>query len=121
MTIKNNAAVAAFTALGQESRLNIFRLIVQRADRGVTPSEVIELLGIPGATLSFHLKELHHAGLISVQRQGRSLVYRPDLAFVAGLVAFLSENCCGGQPCELPSGIATVALPGRSRKAPIRT
>jgi ArsR family transcriptional regulator, arsenate/arsenite/antimonite-responsive transcriptional repressor len=99
--MKNLNAVLAFTALGQESRLNIFRLIVQRADRGVTPSELIELLGIPAATLSFHLKELAHAGLISFERQGRSLVYRPQTDFVNQLIDFLSENCCGGKPCGL--------------------
>jgi ArsR family transcriptional regulator len=99
--MKNSDAISAFTALGQESRLNIFRLIVQRADRGVTPSELIELLGIPAATLSFHLKELTHARLISFERQSRSLVYRPKADFVNRLIDFLSENCCGGAPCSL--------------------
>ncbi len=99
--LKNNVAVAAFTALGQESRLNVFRLIVQRANTGVTPSEIVVLLGIPAATLSFHLKELSNAGLIDVTRDGRNLIYRPQFSLVEGLVDFLSENCCGGAPCEL--------------------
>lgn len=97
--MKNANAIAAFNALGQESRLNIFRLVVQRADTGVTPSEMVELLGIPAATLSFHLKELLSAGLLSVERQSRSLIYRPQLEFMNELVGFLSENCCGGRPC----------------------
>ncbi len=101
--MKNTSAVLAFTALGQESRLNVFRLIVQRADTGVTPSELIELLGIPGATLSFHLKELTNAGLISFERQSRSLIYRPQTAFIRDLIAFLAENCCGGLPCDITS------------------
>lgn len=99
--MRNNTAVTAFTALGQESRLNVFRLIVQRADQGVTPSEIVVLLGIPAATLSFHLKELTHAGLIRATRDGRNLIYRPKVGFVEELVSFLSENCCGGKPCAL--------------------
>lgn len=99
--MKNSLAVIALTALGQESRLNVFRLIVQRANKGVTPSELVVLLGIPAATLSFHLKELSHAGLIVVTRDGRRLIYRPNFKLVEDLVAFLSENCCGGEPCSL--------------------
>jgi ArsR family transcriptional regulator, arsenate/arsenite/antimonite-responsive transcriptional repressor len=63
--MKNTDAITAFLALGQESRLNIFRLIVQRGDEGLTPSQIIEKLGIPNATLSFHLKELVQADLHS--------------------------------------------------------
>jgi ArsR family transcriptional regulator, arsenate/arsenite/antimonite-responsive transcriptional repressor len=103
--LKNTIAVAAFTALGQESRLNVFRLIVQRADVGVTPSEIVVLLGIPAATLSFHLKELSHAGLIDATRDGRSLIYRPRAGFVEELVSFLAENCCGGKPCAMTKPI----------------
>ena len=99
--MKNDVAVSAFTALGQESRLNVFRLIVQRANKGVTPSEMVMLLGIPAATLSFHLKELLNAGLVRVTREGRNLIYQPEFAFVNNLVNFLSENCCGGEPCAI--------------------
>jgi DNA-binding transcriptional ArsR family regulator len=112
--MKNNTAVTAFTALGQESRLNVFRLIVQRANVGVTPSEIIELLGIPGATLSFHLKELTNAGLISYERQSRSLIYKPEPKFINELVEFLSENCCDGQPCGMPLK-GSVSLAGKRK------
>jgi predicted transcriptional regulator len=95
----NVDAIQAFLALGQESRLNIFRLIVQRGDTGLSPSEIIEGLGIPNATLSFHLKELSKANLINVERQGRTLIYRPNAKLVQDLSHFLLENCCGGQSC----------------------
>jgi DNA-binding transcriptional ArsR family regulator len=97
----NPEATLAFGALGHETRLNIFRLLVQRANAGVTPSEIIELLGIPAATLSFHLKELSHANLIQSTRDGRQLIYRPRFEFVDQLVSFLSENCCNGEPCAI--------------------
>lgn len=97
--MKNNEAIAAFLALGQESRLNIFRLIVQRGATGLTPSELVETLGIPNATLSFHLKELSRANLLLVERQGRHLIYRPNATLVQSLSSFLLENCCGGKPC----------------------
>jgi ArsR family transcriptional regulator len=99
--MKNSVAVSAFTALGQESRLNVFRLIVQRADKGVTPSELVVLLGIPAATLSFHLKELSNAGLVQVVREGRNLIYKPQFDLVNSLIDFLSDNCCSGNPCSL--------------------
>ncbi|MEY3632882.1 MAG: hypothetical protein RI937_1080 [Pseudomonadota bacterium] len=116
--MKNTSAVLAFTALGQESRLNVFRLIVQRGDKGVTPSEIIELLGIPGATLSFHLKELTNAGLISSERQSRSLIYRPQPAFIQDLINFLSENCCGGQPCGITASAEVLLAPKLKRSKP---
>ncbi len=105
--MKNSVAVSAFTALGQESRLNVFRLIVQRANKGVTPSEMVVLLGIPAATLSFHLKELLSAGLVRVTREGRNLIYQPEFALINELVGFLSENCCGGEPCALNAALLT--------------
>ncbi len=97
--MNNQDAIAAFLALGQETRLNIFRLIVQRGASGLTPSDLLEQLGIPNATLSFHLKELARAGLLQVERQSRHLIYRPNAALVQSLSNFLLEDCCGGLPC----------------------
>ena len=97
--MKNTNAVQAFLALGQESRLNIFRLIVQRGDIGLTPTQIIEKLGIPNATLSFHLKELVQANLLLVERQSRNLIYRPNAELVQDLSTFLLDNCCGGKEC----------------------
>ena len=97
--MKNTDAVSAFLALGRESRLNIFRLIVQKGDVGLTPSQIVEKLGIPNATLSFHLKELVQANLLLVERQSRNLIYRPNAALVQELSTFLLDNCCGGKSC----------------------
>lgn len=98
--MKNIDAIKAFLALGQETRLNIFRLIVQRGDTGLTPSEIIEKLGVANATLSFHLKELVSAELLTVERHSRNLIYRPNASLVQELSGFLLENCCGGNSCE---------------------
>ena len=97
--MKNNDAVNAFLALGQESRLHVFRLIVPKGDVGLTPTQIHEMLGIPNATLSFHLKELMQAQLITQERQSRNLIYRPNAVHTAALVEFLLDNCCGGQSC----------------------
>jgi DNA-binding transcriptional ArsR family regulator len=97
--MENKTAVKAFLALGQESRLNVFRLIVQKGNVGVTPKDIVEVLGIPNATLSFHLKELVQADLIVVERVGRNLFYRPNPTMINELSAFLMENCCGGESC----------------------
>jgi len=80
--MKNPDVIKVFLALGQETRLNIFRLIVQRGDMGLTPGQIIEILGIPNATLSFHLKELVTANLLLVERQSRNLIYRPNAKLV---------------------------------------
>ena len=97
--MENKIAIKAFLALGQESRLNVFRLIVQKGDIGLTPKDIIEKLGIPNATLSFHLKELVQAGLIVVERVSRNLFYRPNPSIINELSAFLMENCCSGKGC----------------------
>lgn len=99
--MKNTEAIQAFIALGQDSRLNIFRLIVQRGDVGLTPTQIIEKLGIPNATLSFHLKELLQANLLIVKRQSRNLIYRPNAQMVQNLSDFLLDNCCGGKSCTI--------------------
>ena len=97
--MKNTDAINAFLALGQESRLNVFRLIVQKGDVGLSPGQIIEKLGIPNATLSFHLKELLNANLLLVERQSRNLIYRPNARLVQDLSGFLLENCCNGKSC----------------------
>jgi len=89
-------AVAALAALAQETRLDVFRLLVRAGGDGATPGEIAETLGIAPPTLSFHLKELKGAGLVQVRREGRSLLYAPDFAAMRRLVAYLGDNCCQG-------------------------
>lgn len=92
-----NDALAGLAALAQESRLDIFRLLVEGGPEGLAAGDIGSRLALPGATLSFHLKELRQAGLIACRREGRSLIYAPDFAAMDSLVAYLTENCCGGR------------------------
>lgn len=89
-------ATAALAALGHPTRLAVFRLLVEAGPGGHTPGEIMDALSLPGATLSFHLKELAAAGLIDGEAQGRHIAYRADFGAMNGLVEFLTRNCCGG-------------------------
>ena len=100
--MENITAVQLLAALAQESRLSIFRLLVQHGESGLPVSKISEALGgMAGATLSFHLKELSHAGLIVAEQQGRFIFYKANLAQMKNLMDFLTANCCQGQPCAL--------------------
>jgi len=94
-------AIAALAALAQATRLRAFRALVQAGPEGLTPTALAGRLEASAATLSFHLKELHRAGLISQERDGRHLIYRADFARMNSLLGYLTEHCCEGQPCEL--------------------
>lgn len=94
--MEKQVAVAALAALAHDTRLDVFRLLVRAGPAGATPGALAETLGIAPPTLSFHLKELKGAGLVRVQREGRSLHYAPDFAVVRGLVSYLSDQCCQG-------------------------
>ena len=93
-------AVPALAALAQDSRLSIFRWLVELGPEGACPGDIAEQLELPAATLSFHLKALQHAGLIDAVRSGRNIRYRADFATMRDLVDFLSQNCCGGDPSK---------------------
>jgi predicted transcriptional regulator len=97
--METSNVITALAALAQESRLAIFRLLVQAGPEGVAASGIAQQLGIPPSSLSFHLKELSHAGLIKQLKAGRSLIYSADFSVMNGLIGFLTENCCGGNPC----------------------
>lgn len=100
MEILNAAELLA--ALGHESRLSIFRLLVEAGPEGINASAIGEQLGMAPATLSFHLAHLSRVGLISGQRESRFIHYSADYEAMDGLLAFLTHNCCQGKPC-LPS------------------
>jgi ArsR family transcriptional regulator, arsenate/arsenite/antimonite-responsive transcriptional repressor len=89
-------AIAALGALAQETRLAIFRLLVERGPEGLPAGAIAELLGVPDSSLSFHLAQLSRAGLLSQHRQGRSLIYAVDFGGMNELMGYLTENCCGG-------------------------
>lgn len=111
MDTKN--AVAALSALAQQSRLAVFRWLVERGPEGAFPGELTERLEIPPATLSFHLKNLLHAGMVEAEQQGRHIRYRANFPRMQDLLAFLSQNCCGGDP----SKCAPVPVASRRRRA----
>lgn len=92
--MKSHAVVAALAALAQESRLAVYRLLVKRGPNGFTPGELAQKLDIPAPTLSFHLKELQRAELVSSRREGRFLYYSANYQQMNELLAFLTENCC---------------------------
>ena len=94
--MEKQTAIAALAALAHETRLDVFRLLVRAGEDGLPAGAVAEELGIPAATLSFHLKELKGAGLIRCERDGRSRIYSPDFGAMNRLLGFLTENCCSG-------------------------
>ncbi len=96
--MEKQIAVSALAALAQETRLDVFRLLVRSGVEGLAPGQIADALGLAPATLSFHLKELRSAGLVLCQREGRSRIYRPDFAAMKQLVGFLTESCCQGVP-----------------------
>lgn len=98
MEIKN--AVRALTALAQETRLSIFRLLVEAGEDGLAAGAIAQSLDIANATLSFHLKELSQAGLIAARQEGRFIFYSADFDRMDALLAYLTENCCQGKPCK---------------------
>jgi ArsR family transcriptional regulator, arsenate/arsenite/antimonite-responsive transcriptional repressor len=91
--------ISALAALAQESRLAIFRLLVQAGPEGLPAMQIAEQLGIPPSSLSFHLKELTYANMIVQKKAGRSLIYSANFDTMNGLLGFLTENCCGGNTC----------------------
>ena len=91
--------VRSLAALEHNLRLQVFRMLVVAGPGGLTPGAIAEQLDVPGATLSFHLKELMHARLVTQQREGRNLIYRAEFDHMNALLGFLTANCCQGQRC----------------------
>jgi ArsR family transcriptional regulator, arsenate/arsenite/antimonite-responsive transcriptional repressor len=100
------SAVTSLAALAQGMRLRIFRTLVGAGPQGLTPGALAATLDVPGSTLSFHLKELMHAGMVSQERDGRNLIYRPSLEQMNALLVYLTAHCCqatDGTTCEVAS------------------
>jgi ArsR family transcriptional regulator len=115
-------AVAALSALAQENRLQIFRLLVQAGPEGLAAGQVAEKLGLAPNTLTFHFDRLRFAGLVSVRRNGRSMIYAARYEAMSDLVSFLTENCCqGAQDCMpaavcKPKGVSRHEAVSRARR-----
>jgi len=97
--MESRAAVESLGALAQDSRLQVYRLLVQAGAAGMAASEIAERLGVPANTLSFHLKALSHAHLVHARQDGRFIYYSTNYEQMNALLGFLTENCCGGQRC----------------------
>jgi ArsR family transcriptional regulator len=106
-------AIAALAALAQDNRLETFRLLVQAGPQGMQAGEVAAALGLPPNTLSFHFDRLRQAGLVTVRREGRSMIYAACFDTMNALLGYLTENCCGGEPelCAPPA-----CMPKKSKR-----
>lgn len=92
--------IAALAALAQESRLAVFRLLVQAGPEGMAASKIAEHISVSPSALSFHMKELSHASLVTSRHEGRFVIYSANFSTMNGLISFLTENCCGGNVCS---------------------
>ena len=99
--MNENQAVSALGALAHAQRLRVFRALVVAGPEGLTPSVLADQLDVARNALSFHLKELAHASLVTVEQQGRNLIYRADFSQMNGLLGYLTEHCCQGSTCEV--------------------
>jgi ArsR family transcriptional regulator, arsenate/arsenite/antimonite-responsive transcriptional repressor len=120
--MKKLEVIAALAALAQESRLDIFRLLVQAGPEGIPAGQIGERLGLPSATLSFHLKELKQANLVTFRRESRSLIYMAAYPTMKALMGYLSENCCQGDAAACGIGVCDPqpASQGKRHEAPAR-
>src|ERR671913_678675 len=97
--MEEHEVVRSLAALAQPVRLQVFRALVVRGSTGLTPGTMAEAFGIPPNTLSFHLKELTHAGLVTQERSSRNIIYRAAYDHMNALLGYLTDNCCKERPC----------------------
>lgn len=110
-------AVTNLAALAHETRLQVFRLLVQAGPDGLPAGAIAHVLGLPPSTLSFHLKELAGAGLVQSTQQGRQVIYAVIIPAMRDLIGFLTENCCDGVPCGVEASADALPLPEASAPA----
>ncbi len=109
--MEKTLAVTALAALAQDNRLDVYRLLVQAGPEGMPAGAVAEALGLAPNTLTFHFDRLRMAGLVTVRREGRSMIYAAQFDTMNALLGFLTENCCGGVACAP----AVACKPARKR------
>jgi len=97
--MQTNKVISALAALAQETRLAVFRLLVQVGPEGMAATKISEQVGIPASSLSFHLKEMLHADLVISRQESRFIIYSANFTTMSELIGFLTDNCCGGNPC----------------------
>jgi ArsR family transcriptional regulator, arsenate/arsenite/antimonite-responsive transcriptional repressor len=118
--MEKTTTLAALAALSQETRLDIYRLLVQAGEGGLPAGQIGARLALALPTLSFHLAQLKHAGLVTARRDSRSIIYAANYAAMNGLIAYLTENCCGGESaCGAPAtseGAPHHETPARARR-----
>lgn len=100
--MESSGVIEALSALAQEHRLAVFRLLVQAGQSGMSAGSLADAVGLPNSSLSFHLNHLSRAGLVTQERQHRSIIYRADYGAMNSLIGFLMENCCGGETACAP-------------------
>ena len=119
------SAVAALAALAQETRLAVFRVLVETGPEGIPAGEVGAKLEVPPATLSFHFKELSNAGLVTSRQEGRFVYYAANFERMAALMSFLTQNCCKGMPQEcltvLETALGRCCAPAPTKRKPTRS
>lgn len=104
--ISESQAVKSLAALAHNHRLRVFRALVVAGPAGLTPGVLSAQLGVAASALSFHLKELAYSNMVSVEHQGRNLIYRANFEQMNTLLAYLADHCCAGEPCEVTDGDA---------------
>ena len=112
--MKTKNVIASLAALAQETRLAIYRSLVQAGPEGLAATKIAALLGIPPSSLSFHLKELSHAGLITPKQEGRFIIYAANFVTMNAVLSYLTENCCGDNPCAPACAPACTAAQGEA-------
>ena len=109
--METDHALGALAALAHPVRLSVFRLLVQAGPAGLPAGRIAELMEMPASSLSFHLKELHRAGLLSSRQDGRSIIYTAHFDTMNALLGYLTENCCSGNPCSPVSTCSVASEP----------
>src|SRR6201997_2581992 len=115
--MKKSTVIAALGALAQETRLDIFRMLVQKGPDGLPAGEIGSRLAQPSPTMSFHLNQLRFAGMVTSRRESRSIIYSANYKAMNDLLGYLTENCCGGRPELCAPGTATICGPNAEQKA----